>query len=441
MPKLLDEYSLLAIKQFVEGKTEVDANGPSANSNKLITSGAVYAAIEALPEPMLFKGSLGTGGTITSLPTAGAGNEGFTYKVIEAGTYAGQVAKVGDTFICAKTGASSYSWVLIPSGDEPEGTVTNVAVSNDSQGTLDITGGPITTSGTIKVKLADAYGDTKNPYGSKAAHLVLAGPTSGSGYPGFRALTATDLPDISGIFVTRDTDQTISGVKSFSHMGIFIGDDGYGHDLNHLATYIPDGGGAASGFMIDAGSTHGKILLNSASLKPAITMDLGDSTKKWKDLYLSGLLKGNNATYGLQLPDMSSWTANKTIATGGDLANYVTNNGGTSESYEVIGGYKSFTNPCTFPNGITTPTIHGYEEDLVLSASGISFKPSYSSTGASDNSSVNLGTSSNKWGNLYLAGNISDGTNTTSVATLAKLNNIISQQDAFAVLSTGVLSS
>ena len=59
----------------------------------------VDSAIEAMPEPMIFKGSLGTGGTITSLPTASSSNEGFTYKVITAGTYAGQSADVGDTFI------------------------------------------------------------------------------------------------------------------------------------------------------------------------------------------------------------------------------------------------------------------------------------------------------------------------------------------------------
>jgi glucose dehydrogenase len=58
---------------------------------------------------MIFKGSLGTGGTITSLPTASSANEGFTYKVITAGTYASQTAKVGDTIICAKTGTNTYA--------------------------------------------------------------------------------------------------------------------------------------------------------------------------------------------------------------------------------------------------------------------------------------------------------------------------------------------
>lgn len=56
-------------------------------------------AIDALPEPMVFKGTLGTNGTITTLPTAAAANEGWTYKVITAGTYASQAAKIGDLFI------------------------------------------------------------------------------------------------------------------------------------------------------------------------------------------------------------------------------------------------------------------------------------------------------------------------------------------------------
>lgn len=52
-----------------------------------VTDLATYLA--NLPEPMVFKGSLGTGGTITSLPTASADTVGHTYKVITDGTYAG----------------------------------------------------------------------------------------------------------------------------------------------------------------------------------------------------------------------------------------------------------------------------------------------------------------------------------------------------------------
>ena len=107
----------------------------------------VNTKVDNLPKPMVFKGSLGTGGTITTLPTASNDNKGFTYKVITDGTYAGQTAKIGDTFISDGT-----AWVLIPSGDEPSGTVTNVAVTS-ADGSATITGSPITSSGTIDISV------------------------------------------------------------------------------------------------------------------------------------------------------------------------------------------------------------------------------------------------------------------------------------------------
>lgn len=116
----------------------------SDDSAKVATTEFVHDVVDLLPSPMVFKGSLGTGGTITTLPTASSSNKGYVYKVITAGTYASQSAKVGDTFI-----SDGSVWVLIPSGDEPSGTVTNVAVANG--GGLTVSGSPITTSGTITV--------------------------------------------------------------------------------------------------------------------------------------------------------------------------------------------------------------------------------------------------------------------------------------------------
>ena len=102
----------------------------TSGSADLVTSGAVYTAIDNLPEPMVFKGTLGPGGTITSLPTAAASNEGYTYKVITAGTYASQAAKIGDVFVSAKPeGASAYSWILIPAGDTDSDTWRAIKVN------------------------------------------------------------------------------------------------------------------------------------------------------------------------------------------------------------------------------------------------------------------------------------------------------------------------
>ena len=125
----------------------------SATGTDPVSGKAVAAALDSLPEPMVFKGSLGTGGTITALPVDGTAKVGDTYKVITAGTYASKAAKVGDTFICLTKTSSANTWELIPSGDEPSGTVTSVAISNG--GGLSVSGSPITSSGTITISHAD----------------------------------------------------------------------------------------------------------------------------------------------------------------------------------------------------------------------------------------------------------------------------------------------
>lgn len=108
-------------------------------------------AIEALPSPMIFKGTLGTNGTINTLPTATIATIGHTYKVITARVYNSISAKVGDMFICSDIPA----WTLVPSGDEPTGTVTNIATG------AGLTGGPITSTGTISL---DNSGVTTGTY-------------------------------------------------------------------------------------------------------------------------------------------------------------------------------------------------------------------------------------------------------------------------------------
>lgn len=105
--------------------------------NALATKDYVDTAIDDLPEPMVFKGTLGTGGTITSLPSA-ADNEGYTYKVITAGTYASQAAKVGDVFV-----SNGSEWVLIPSGDDVEDTWRAINVNGTQLKGNGITSGAI----------------------------------------------------------------------------------------------------------------------------------------------------------------------------------------------------------------------------------------------------------------------------------------------------------
>ena len=134
------------------------ANTWALDTSTYATESYVDNAIDALPEPMVFKGSVGTGGTVTwaNLPAAATTNEGFTYKVITAHTAetGKPAAEVGDTII-----STGSEWVVIPSGDEPSGTVTSVGISNS--GLITISGSPITSSGSITIGHGTPSGATE----------------------------------------------------------------------------------------------------------------------------------------------------------------------------------------------------------------------------------------------------------------------------------------
>ena len=171
------------------------------NDQDAATKKYVDDSINALPKSMVFKGSVGSGGTVewSALPAASSSNEGFTYKVITAHA-TDPICEVGDTII-----SNGSIWTVIPSGDEPSGTVTSVGIQNATNGGLSVSGSPITSSGTITIGLANNYGDTKNPYASKTQNYVLAAPSNDNGVPSFRALVSSDIPDLSLTYKTIQT--------------------------------------------------------------------------------------------------------------------------------------------------------------------------------------------------------------------------------------------
>lgn len=102
----------------------------SGASTALPRADAVKTYIDNLlasNDAMLFKGTLGVGGTITALPTTY--NIGWTWRVITAATYAGVVAEVGDLFIAiadrAGSGNVNADWTVVQTNDD--GGVTGPA--------------------------------------------------------------------------------------------------------------------------------------------------------------------------------------------------------------------------------------------------------------------------------------------------------------------------
>jgi len=111
---------------------EMIAGDLTYNGNKSLTSeiSRLDGRITDLPEAMVFKGTLGVGGTVETLPTASAENEGWTFKCITAGTYAGLTLKVGDSVTCFNPpNTSVYEWDISGHGDTDTDTWRAIKVN------------------------------------------------------------------------------------------------------------------------------------------------------------------------------------------------------------------------------------------------------------------------------------------------------------------------
>ena len=83
------------------------------------------------------------------MPAAAVKNKGHTYKVITDHSADSKcpACKAGDMII-----SNGSAWVVIPSGDEPSGTVTSIATGTGLTATGEkVTNGTITSSGTISI--------------------------------------------------------------------------------------------------------------------------------------------------------------------------------------------------------------------------------------------------------------------------------------------------
>jgi hypothetical protein len=119
----------------------------TGGSGNLARADAIKTYVDGLlaaNDAMIFKGTLGTGGTYTSLPTTHG--VGWTLRVITAGTYAGNVAEVGDMYISlvsrSGSGNTNADWSVIQTNIDgavvgPASSVNDhVALFNGTTGKL-----------------------------------------------------------------------------------------------------------------------------------------------------------------------------------------------------------------------------------------------------------------------------------------------------------------
>lgn len=156
---------------------------PAANDDSTrIATTAFVQALMRVAEAMVYKGTIGTGGTVTALPDTHT--HGWTYKVITAGTYAGVVCEIGDMIVCVKDGtvAANADWTVIQSNID--GAVTGPSSSTANRvATFDGTSGKVIKDSGFTIgadvpagaKFTDTqYEATKEDIGSASAGTAIA---------------------------------------------------------------------------------------------------------------------------------------------------------------------------------------------------------------------------------------------------------------------------
>jgi hypothetical protein len=116
-------YAPLASPTFT-GTPSAPTAAAGTNTTQIATTAFVNNAVGAgfaANDAMLFKGTIGTGGTVTALPNTHS--IGWTYRVITAGTYAGQSCEIGDLIICIADGtaANNAHWTIA------QGNISNMS--------------------------------------------------------------------------------------------------------------------------------------------------------------------------------------------------------------------------------------------------------------------------------------------------------------------------
>jgi hypothetical protein len=115
---------------------------PRADAVKTYIDSAITSGFST-NDAMVFKGTLGSGGTVTALPT-GTVSAGWSYRVITTGTYAGVVSEIGDLIIAVADAAGNVNstWTVVQTNIDgavvgPASSTTNaLAVFNGTTGKL-----------------------------------------------------------------------------------------------------------------------------------------------------------------------------------------------------------------------------------------------------------------------------------------------------------------
>lgn len=122
------EIETQCCNQWMQGIRTINGQYPDDNRNFDINAGdgievtpatgGINIAMKApISGPMIYRGTVGTGGTVATLPDANVENSGWTYVAVTAGSTPDDTPKsyeIGDMII-----SNGQEWTVVPAGDDP----------------------------------------------------------------------------------------------------------------------------------------------------------------------------------------------------------------------------------------------------------------------------------------------------------------------------------
>ena len=327
-----------------DSSTKLYFNTAPTATNKIATMSDVNSAFQA-NDAMVFKGTLGTGGTATSLPATHY--QGWTYKVITAGTWAGVTCEVGDMVICITDGTSANNahWTVVQSNID--GAVTGPASS--------ASGNVVTFNGTTGKLIQDS------------------GFTIGKSVPSNAEFTDTKVTSSANHY----TPETASGQnKSASASG---GSAAWSIDVVKGVTLNTDGKGHVTGISVTSGklpsnpNTDTKVSQSSTTTANYRKVLLAHNSNASAG---ADVVTETDVVYGAKLvevqPSTGTLRANAFVKVDGSALQFLKADGSVDSSkyaleshnhdgdYQPVGNYKTtqtaVSDPSVPTSGITTST-------------------------------------------------------------------------------------
>lgn len=256
-------------------------------SNRVWQAKILYdyiASTVGAADAMRFKGTIGTGGDVTSLPTSGV-RVGDTYRVITAGTYAGQTCEIGDLIIAT---ATTPTWTVAQTNID--GAITSIS----GTAPISVTGSGASRTVSISAATTSAAGsmsaDDKTKLngiaeGATANTGTVTQVASGTGLTG-GPITTTGTLSLATVYTTApgakgDTSAQTPGFGStFKVPSMTV--DQYGRVTavaDHTVT-IPNtvASTSAAGLMSETDKSNLSAIVNNHLAQNVVTLTAGQTS-------------------------------------------------------------------------------------------------------------------------------------------------------------------